>query len=112
MQPESIDSLEDIRDAIANIITFVDGFDFARFERELVVQHATLWNLAMIGEAVNRLRRNDLPTAERISEFRRIISARNQITHGYDEVNLETTWRIVQEKLPILRREVEALLAE
>lgn len=49
--------------------------------------------------------------ATRISEYRRIISFRNILIHGYTEVDDRLVWDIVEVKLPTLRREVEALLS-
>jgi uncharacterized protein with HEPN domain len=50
--------------------------------------------------------------AERITEYTRIIGFRNQIIHGYAKVDDEITWRIIQDKLPVLRGELEDLLKE
>jgi uncharacterized protein with HEPN domain len=54
----------------------------------------------------------DANTADRISEYRRIISFRNVLIHGYDAISDAVVWDIVQNKLPILQREVDALIAE
>jgi uncharacterized protein with HEPN domain len=61
---------------------------------------------------MSQLRKLDAPLAERISDFRKIISFRNVLIHGYGGINSETTWDIVQQGLPILIRELEALLKE
>src|SRR5687768_17219476 len=64
----------------------------------------------IIGEALNRLLRVDPDTAARISEHRRIIGFRNVLIHGYDAVDNAITWRIIQEKLPVLLAELGVLL--
>lgn len=51
-----------------------------------------------------------LGTAERITEWHRIIAFRNQLIHGYGVIKNELTWDIVQSKLPVLRRDVQTLL--
>ena len=61
---------------------------------------------------MSRLRDGDRETVERISEHWRIIGFRNQIIHGYGKLDVEISWRIIQDKLPILRHQVELLLAE
>jgi uncharacterized protein with HEPN domain len=66
----------------------------------------------IIGEALARLRALDEPTSYRVTECRRIIGFRNQIIHGYAKIDDEITWRIIQDKLPILATEVAAMLAE
>jgi uncharacterized protein with HEPN domain len=50
--------------------------------------------------------------AARISEYRRIIAFRNVLIHGYADVDDLLVWDVVQTKLPVLRREIEALLGE
>ena len=46
-----------------------------------------------------------------ISTPRRIIDTRNRIIHGYDTVSEEIIWGIVIRDLPILKQEVEQILA-
>jgi uncharacterized protein with HEPN domain len=66
----------------------------------------------IIGEAMARMRKEDPETVERISEYQRVIGFRNVLIHGYDQVNHETTWKIITEKLPVPVREVGALMSE
>lgn len=47
---------------------------------------------------------------QRVSEHRRIIAFRNILIHGYAEVDDRLVWDIIESKLPLLRRETEALL--
>jgi len=59
---------------------------------------------------LSQLRKADAPVAEQIKEFRKIISFRNVLIHGYGGINDETTWDIVQRDLPLLQRELKLLL--
>jgi uncharacterized protein with HEPN domain len=36
---------------------------------------------------------------------------RNHVSHGYDKVDLEIVWRMIQRDLPTLYRQVQALVA-
>ena len=56
--------------------------------------------------------KRDPPLAEKISDFRKIAGFRNVLIHGYDAIDDVTSWGIVETKLPILRREIDALLQE
>ena len=112
MQPKSRQLLLDIRRAAELIRSHAALLSYEQFAADEWFRGAVNWHFAVIGEAMNKLRALDLPTAERISEWRRIINLRHQLIHGYDAIVDEITWRIVQTKLPILRREVDALLAE
>ncbi len=59
-----------------------------------------------------QLAKLDQTLASRISEHSRIIAFRNILIHGYADVDDRLVWDIVQSKLPVLSREVEALLKE
>ena len=66
--------------------------------------------LEIIGEAMAQLAKSDAPVAEGISEYRRIVALRNILIHGYADVDDRLVWDVVKTKLPVLSREVEALL--
>jgi len=75
-----------------------------------MVQDAVIRNLEVIGEAVRNLsaefRRKHPDTP-----WRSITALRNVLIHEYFGVDLEIVWRVVQRRLPILKRHVQALLA-
>jgi uncharacterized protein with HEPN domain len=66
----------------------------------------------IIGEALNRLLRDDpaTATATHIGQLSRIVGFRNRIIHGYDTVDDATVWGIASRSLPQLLAEVETLL--
>ncbi len=64
----------------------------------------------IIGEALAQLARVDAAVAERISDYRRIISFRNILIHGYADVDNGLVWDIVETKLPPLQRDIALLL--
>ncbi|WP_051129990.1 HepT-like ribonuclease domain-containing protein [Pedobacter arcticus] len=45
-----------------------------------------------------------------ITNARRIVDARNKLTHGYDEIEIVQIWSIIIRHLPILRIEVSVIL--
>jgi uncharacterized protein with HEPN domain len=104
--------LFDIQHAAIGISQFVDGKTLEDYSADLMLKSAVQYQFAIIGEAMNRLRAQDPAIVERISEYQRIIGFRNVLIHGYDQVNDAVTWKIIQEKLPILQQEVEDLLKE
>lgn len=63
----------------------------------------------IIGEALNRLKRIDLDTVVRISDYERIIGFRNILAHGYDVVSNDIVSDIVLNKLPELRWEISEI---
>ena len=68
------------------------------------------WNFLVIGEAIAQLHKLDPGTTEKINEWRRIISFRNQLIHGYGAIKNEITWDIIQTKLAALQTDVRGLL--
>lgn len=80
------------------------------FMNDLMFRRAVERQFEIIGEAMNRLRKVDPLFTDRISEYRGIISFRNVLIHGYDKINDDVTWQIIENRLPILRNEIDALL--
>jgi uncharacterized protein with HEPN domain len=110
MQPRTKAALFDVAQAAIGIAQFIEGKTLKDFKNDLMLRSAIERQLGIIGEAISRVRKDDPSTAARISEVDKIISYRNILIHGYDRIDDETSWKIVQDKLPILRREVESLL--
>jgi hypothetical protein len=65
----------------------------------------------IIGEALTRLEKLDASVASRISDYRKIIGFRNVLIHGYEVIDDAIVWTTVQNHLPILKQQVETLLA-
>jgi len=104
--------LYDIVKAIDHIDSFfVDRPKcYADFIKDLRTKFAVERNIEIIGEAMNRILKKD-DTIE-ITNARKIVDARNSISHGYDQIDDTVIWGIVVNHLPILKTEVEKLLAE
>ena len=45
-----------------------------------------------------------------ITKHRRIVDFRNVLTHGYDLIDHRIVWSTIEEEVPVLLAEVEALL--
>ena len=111
MPPEARKLLSDMAEAADCIAEFVAGLAFPDFAGNKLVRAAIYYEFLIIGEALAQLRQAHGEVLEKISEHWRIIGFRNQIIHGYAKVDDEITWRIIQDKLPVLRRELMQLLA-
>ncbi len=112
MKPEAQSYLYDIRRAVELLTDFTAGKAFRDYERDAMLRAAVERQFEVIGEATARLARVDRALAERISEFRRIVAFRNILIHGYADVDDRLVWDVVESKLPLLRRDVDALLRE
>jgi uncharacterized protein with HEPN domain len=112
MQPKARKWLLDMLESANSITEFVAGKSFSDFTSDKMLRGAVYYQYVIIGEALTQLRNFDSETAERISDFSRIIGFRNQVVHGYAKVDDEITWRIIGGSLPVLKRELEELLKQ
>ena len=54
----------------------------------------------------------DAAIAGQLTDHIKIIGFRNQLLHGYGVINYRITWNIIETKLPVLLRELAAMLGE
>jgi len=104
--------LEDIRDAAEFIGDTLRGRTLEDYRRDRMVRQAVERNLEIIGEAVNRLVKDEETAASELGDYRRIIAFRNVLAYGYDLVDDERVWQVIQESLPVLKQRAEAMLSE
>ena len=103
--------LQDIERSIQEIYDFLpEQRDFNDFLSDLKTRKAVERNIEIIGEALNRILKQEPEIA--ISDSRKIVDTRNRIIHGYDIVTADVLWLIVNRYLPILQAEVELLLQQ
>jgi uncharacterized protein with HEPN domain len=110
MQLESKKYLYDIARAAASAMTFIGGKGFADYTSDALLRSAVERQLEIVGEALAQLARTDPATASQISEYQRIIAFGNILIHGYAEIDHRIAWNVLELKLPIVRRQAEALL--
>lgn len=110
MNERLLKSLYDISAAIDEINSFFDGRErrFSEYRDNLLLKRGIERNLEIIGEAMNRILKEDAGIAVR--DAHRIVGLRNQIIHGYDSVSDENIWAVVMNHLPKLQDDVTALI--
>ena len=106
MREEGKKYLSDISRAIDLIESFTEEIrDFDAYDSDLKTQSATERQLAIIGEALNKLTRVE-PDIQ-INHDKQIIAFRNRLIHGYDSVDNSIVWTILQRYLPKLKSEIK-----
>ena len=110
MQLESRTILEDVRVAASCIFDFTTGVSFDDYTGDRMLQSAVERQFEIIGEALKRLSKIDTQTSSLIENYKRIISFRNILIHGYDVVDNAVVWDIVKQDLPKLYEQVLELL--
>lgn len=104
--------LTDVIDSCEAIEVAVSGLDFAAYSASRLVRSSVEREFIIIGEAIAALARAVPRTFEAITNARRIIDFRNQLTHEYPTVDDALVWAIVEKDVPLLRRECSVLLKE
>ena len=112
MQRKTPKLLEDIRDAADYILSIAAGKTQDAFVGDRMLRQAVERNFEIIGEAMKRLANLDPATAQRIGDYLQIIAFRNVLIHGYEHIDMAMVWKVIQQGLPALLREVETLLRQ
>ena len=110
MPPEVMSLAHDIHGAAAKILRFTAGKTLDDYENDELLQSAVERQFEIVGEAMNLLRKQDAKLVEGITEWRSIISFRNLLIHGYALIAHKKVWLTIQTKLPILHKEIEAII--
>jgi uncharacterized protein with HEPN domain len=103
--------LADILNSCLSIEEFTkDVISFSDYERNKMLKRAVERELEIIGEALNKARKED--SSINITKSSQIIGLRNRIIHEYEAVNDETIYTIIKKYMPVLKNEAENLLKE
>lgn len=101
--------LSDILTSIDLIEDFtVDINDFNTYQADLKTQSAVERQLAIIGEALNKLKRIEIDLE--IEHDKQIIGFRNRLIHAYDSIDQSIIWAIIKRHLIKLKSEIQALV--
>ncbi len=110
MDEQIVKYLSDILKSIGNIELFCSSRpkEFKVFCDDVCFRSAVQWEIAIIGEAMNRILK--ICPEITITSARRIVNTRNYLIHGYDSLREDLIWGIVINHLPLLKTEVLQLI--
>jgi uncharacterized protein with HEPN domain len=100
--------LSHIEDAISSIQEYAAGGKEA-FIATKMIQDAVIRNLEIIGEAVKKISPDTRARAPEIP-WKQISGLRDVLIHDYFGVDLDTVWLVVENRLPVLKRQIRNLL--
>ena len=106
---------KNLADILASIIE-IESFmaerpkEYATFCNDTLFRRGVERNMEIMGGAMNNVLKIDPNIA--ITSSRKIVDTRNFIIHAYDSLKPDILWGIVINHIPLLKREVETLLAE
>lgn len=110
MQRDERAYLNDIVEACAAVESALAGFDLAAYRAGRLVRSSVEREFIIIGEAVLALSRLSPSVFAKITQARRIVDFRNQLTHEYPAVDDAVVWLIAEHDAPILKAECSTLL--
>jgi uncharacterized protein with HEPN domain len=111
MRLEAKKCLEDVRQAAELILQFTAGKSFVNYDADALLRSAVERQFEIVGEAVNRLAKLDAALTQTLPDTPRIVAFRNILIHGYDVVDNQVVWDVVQNNLVPLRDRVTLLLS-
>jgi uncharacterized protein with HEPN domain len=103
--------LADILESCDAIALATVGLDLDAYKTNRLVRSSVERELTIIGEAVAALSYAAPEVFASISNARRIVDFRNQLTHEYSSINDTIVWGIVDRDVLVLRVECAALMA-
>ncbi len=112
METEILKYLYDIKDATSAILKFVQDKTYDDYREDDLLKSGVERKFEIIGEALNRIKRNNLQILDKIRDHRSIISFRNILAHDYNSVDHTIVWGIIEENLDNLYTDVVKLLEE
>jgi uncharacterized protein with HEPN domain len=104
--------LEDMLQAIRDVEQYTANVkDFDEFSSNAMRVHAILYNLEIIGEAAK-----NIPAVMKRKysyvEWRKMAGLRDIVAHEYFGVSLEIIWGVIQNNLPVVKEQIEAIVRE
>ncbi|MBD5193507.1 MAG: DUF86 domain-containing protein [Bacteroides sp.] len=100
---DMIDAIQEIDEASVRF-----GKSYAVFEGDVVYRKFVERNIEILGEAMNRILKVSPEVS--ITSARKIVDTRNYVIHAYDSLKPDILWAIVVNHLPLLKKEIMALL--
>jgi uncharacterized protein with HEPN domain len=103
--------LTDISTSISTIQDYVYNVDFDHFNKNEMMQSASIRHLEIIGEASSKLSA-EVKTRHGEVPWREIVALRNIVIHEYSRVDIAEVWTTIQQDLPLLKEQIEIILEE
>lgn len=101
--------IKDILQSILQIESFVEGLQYEEFQKDDKTASAVIRKLEIIGEAAKqvptriRQKHPELPWTE-------MARMRDKLIHGYFGVDPEIVWKVVKERLPEVKANLQKII--
>ena len=104
-------AVQQMRDNARRVLATMDGRSRSDIDADEILEAALIRWMEVIGEAARRVLREfraHYPQAP----WQDTTDLRNVLIHGYDTVDLDELWRIIQEHLPPLVQQLQVIIDE
>ena len=103
--------LSDIVVAARKAVSAVEGMSFPEFAQSDLHQDAVCYSILKVGEAATQIREHLEEVAPGIV-WQECIGMRNQLAHGYFNLDIAIIWQTVRDDLPTLITQLEPLVPD
>ncbi len=110
-QHDDTAAVRHMRDHVAEAIDLSSDRQRNDLDDDRVFALALTKLVEIVGEAAARVS-EELRNSHAEIPWKQIIGTRNRLIHGYDAVDYDILWRIVDRELPVLIGQVESVLSE
>lgn len=103
--------IQDIADSIKNIEAFVGNMSFDDFCGDEKTKSAVVLKIEVIGEAAKnipkeiKMKYNEVP-------WKDMAGMRDKISHFYFGIDYKIVWKVIKERLPAIKPEIERILKD
>lgn len=104
-------AVQQMRDNAQRVLTTMSDRSRSDIDTDEMLQAALIRWMEVIGEAARRVPeefRSDYPNVP----WRQTTALRNVLIHDYDTVDFDLLWQIIQERLPLLMQQLQAIIDE
>lgn len=101
--------LRHMLDHAREVVALSQGKMRADLDNDRLLNLALVRLLEIIGEATNRVPRHEQATYPHLP-WPQLVGLRNRLIHGYDAVDFDILWQIIQRDLPPLIIALESIL--
>lgn len=101
--------LEDILESCGKTLRYIQGLNFEQFVRDDKTYDAVIRNLEIIGEAAKGVA-EEIRKHHPDVEWRKISGMRDVVAHAYFGVNDEIVWDVLENKIPVVQKQISEIL--
>ncbi|HII39120.1 TPA: DUF86 domain-containing protein [Candidatus Micrarchaeota archaeon] len=110
-EKQALNRLYHVRESIRLIEEYLAGVSKTDFMEDSKLQDAITRRLEIVGEAVNNLP-SEITAKHPETNWKKIVGMRIVFAHAYLQVDLKLIWKTCENKLPLLKQQVEKIIAE